>query len=144
MNQAGPDQVESGGGAERHPAITAAALLFFAYALWVVHFVLIAAYVALNGGLPPGFGSAPLGPIYDTYGLATALAAYGLFAAVLILGMLAGLWLWRGLRKGAILGLITLAPGPVFWYGFGLPWPPFMALIQVGLLAVGWRSLRQG
>ncbi len=127
----------------RHPAITAAAILFFLDAGWVVSFLLISTFVMLNGDLPTGMRYlAPHGRIYDAFGLHVALAAFGLFAAISTLGVLAGLWLWRGRRRGAILGAITLVVGPVFWYGFGLPIPPLIAVLQVGLLAAGWRSLR--
>lgn len=128
-------------GEVRHPAITAAAILFFLYAGWVVSFLLIGAYVVLNGDLPWAWG-APHGRIYDAFGLDVALAAYGLFAAVSMLSVLAGLWLWRARRKGAVLGAITLAVGPVFWYGFGLPIPPYIAVLQLVLIGVGWKSLR--
>jgi hypothetical protein len=127
----------------RHPAITAAALLFFLDAGWVVSFFLITAYVVLNGDLPTGWRYlAPHGRIYDAFGLDAALGAYALFALVSMLGILAGLWLWRSRRRGAVLGAITLAVGPPFWYGFGLPIPPYIAVLQLGLLAAGWRSLR--
>jgi hypothetical protein len=128
---------------ERHPAITAAAILFFLNAGWVVAFLLIGGYVVLNGDLPRGWENlAPHGRIYDAFGADAALAAYGVFACVSMIGVLAGLWLWRGRRAGAGLGAITLAVGPVFWYGFGLPIPPFIGLLQVGLLVAGWKTLR--
>lgn len=125
----------------RHPAITVAAILFFLGGGWVVAFVLIGSYVVLNGDLPMAWG-APHGRIYDAFGLDVALAAYGVNACVSMLGILAGLWLWRGRRTGAVLGAITIAVGPVFWYGFGLPIPPYIAVLQLVLLGVGWKSLR--
>jgi len=127
---------------ERHPAITAAATLFFlTAAVWVVHFFLTAGYFLLTGAVL-GQNSAPHGKIEDAFGVATALMAYGLYAAVLVLGVLAGVWLWRSRRRGAVLGALTLVAGPPFWDGFGLPYPPIIAFIQLGLMAVGWRSLR--
>ena len=125
----------------RHPAITAAAILYFLNGGWVVAFLFIGALVVLNGGLPTGFSGAPHGRIYDAFGLGVAMAAYGLMAAVGMVSILAGLWLWRARRAGAVLGAITLAVGPVFWYGFGLPIPPYLAVLQLVLLGVGWRSL---
>jgi len=127
---------------ERHPAITAAAVIFFLYGGWAVSFLLLAVHVLQNGDLPPGWSNlAPHGRIYDAFGLDVALAAYGLYAVITILGILAGRWLWRSRRRGAVLGAITVALGPPFWYGFGLPIPPFLAVLQLGLLAAGWKSL---
>ena len=142
MDQGGSDRRATSGHA-RHPAITAAAVLFLLDAGWVVSFFWITAYVVLNGELPTRMRYlAPHGRIYDAFGLDVALGAYGLYGLVSMLGILAGLWLWRSRRRGAVLGAIALAAGPPFWYGFGLPIPPYIAVLQLGLLAAGWRSLR--
>lgn len=143
MRREEPNGPHPRSGEERHPAITAAAILFFLNAGWLVAFLLIGGYVVLNDDLPPGWENlAPHGRIYDAFGLDVALAAYGIYAAVSMLGVLAGLWLWRGRRTGAVLGAITLAVGPIFWYGFGLPIPPYIAATQLVLMGVGWKSLR--
>ena len=136
---AGPDRPQPRGSEGRHPAITAAALLFFLDAGWVVSFFPIAAYVLLNGDLPSGMRYlAPHGRIYDAFGLDAALVAYGLFALVSMLSILAGLWLWRARRRGAVL---TVVVGPPFWYGVGLPIPPFIAVLRLALIAAGRRTL---
>jgi hypothetical protein len=124
----------------RHPAITAAAILFFLNAGWVVSFLFFGASVVLTGDLPSALAQ---GRIYDAFGPDVTLVAHGLLAAVSLLSILAGLWLWRARRIGAVLGAITLAVGPVFWYGFGLPIPPYIAVLQLVLLGVAWKSLHR-
>jgi hypothetical protein len=141
MVQEGPGGQQPQAGEERHPAITAAAILFFLNVLGLPFVLFITAYAVLNGDLPWEWG-APHGRIYDAFGLEMALGAFLLWAGVLMLGVLAGLWLWRGRRSGAVLGAITIAVGPVFWYGFGLPLGPYLGLLQAGLLGAGWKSLR--
>ncbi len=137
----GPSGQQPRSGEVRHPAITAAAVLFFFFgAGWVLSFFWLTASFVLNGSLPSR-DLAPHGRIHDAFGLNVALAAYGLFAIVSMFGILAGLWLWGSRRRGAVLGVLTLVVSPVFWYGFGLPIPPFVAVLQLGLLAAGWKSL---
>ncbi len=128
----------------RHPAITAASLLFIVLgAGWLVGLAYAVVYAAINSDLPIMFGiPAGSGRIYDAFGLDAVIVALALLAAVQVLGILAGVWLWRSRRRGAVLGTITIAVGPVFWYGFGLPFPPWIAVLQLGLMAAGWRSLR--
>jgi hypothetical protein len=65
-----------------------------------------------------------------------------LFSAINLLQILPGYWLWNSRRKGGVLGLIFLALSSVFWWGFGLPIPPVVAILHIGLLVVGWKSLR--
>jgi len=143
----GPDSssgrdAQSGGA--RHPAITAASLLFVVLgAGWLIGLLYVVPYMAINRELPNMFGiPAGSGRIYDAFGLDAAILALALNAAVQALSILAGVWLWKSRRRGAVLGAITVAVGPVFWYGFGLLFPPWIAVLQLGLMATGWRSLR--
>jgi len=132
--------VRSGG----HPAITAASLLLVILgAGWFVGLAYVLPYIVVNRDLPILVGiPAGSGRIYDAFGLDAVIAALTLNAVVQVLAVLAGVWLWRSRRKGAVLGTITIAAGPIFWYGFGLPFPPWIAVLQLGLMAAGWRSLR--
>ena len=63
------------------------------------------------------------------------------FVAVCTLNVLAGVWLWQGRRRGAVLGLaltpVTLALGA----GFELPFLLGPAPIRAGLVVVGRHSL---
>jgi len=137
------DDQDARSGGTRHPAITAASLLFVVLgASWLLTYGYVLLYVASNRDLPIIFGFRPgAGRIYDVFGRDGAIVGLGLFAAVWALSILAGFWLWKSRRKGAILGAITIALGPIFWYGFGLPIPPLIAALQLGLIAAGWRSL---
>ena len=60
----------------------------------MVSFFLKSADVVLHGELTGSPYLAPHGRIYDAFGLGVAMAGYGLFAAVSMLSILAGLWLW--------------------------------------------------
>ena len=46
------------------------------------------------------------------------------FLLVCILEAVAGFLLWRGSMAGAVLALVLLPLGGVFWWGFALPIPP--------------------
>ena len=59
-----------------------------------------------------------------------------------LLEVLAGVWLWRGLKQGALLGVVLSAVNAVFWVGFALPIPLIGGPLRILLLMLGWRSLR--
>ncbi len=75
----------------------------------------------------------PLGP--------PMIGALLLFTVFNLLGFLPGYWLRKSRRRGGVLGIIFLAVSSVFWWGFGLPIPPLVGLLHIGLLAAGWKSL---
>jgi hypothetical protein len=58
-----------------------------------------------------------------------------------VLEAVAGTLLWSGQRNGAILALVLLLPGAVFWVGFDLPYPPIIALVRTVLIVLSWSSL---
>jgi hypothetical protein len=94
----------------RHPAITAASLLFVILgAGWLVGSAYVVPYIAINRDLANMFGiPAGSGRIFDAFGLDMVIVALALLAVVQALGILAGVWLWRSRRRGAVLGTITM------------------------------------
>ena len=101
------------------------------------------AWIAVNDQLPmlggvKAMGGGPfeqLGP--------RAMAVLGLpFVVTSVLELVAARWLWRGERRGRVLGLALLAPTEIFAVGYDLPiWHVLVALrsaaIVPGLLRKG-------
>jgi hypothetical protein len=56
----------------------------------------------------------------------------------------AGAWLWRGERRGAVLGLAVTPPVLVLASGYLLPLMLIPAPIRAVILVSSWRSLRSG
>jgi hypothetical protein len=103
----------------------------------------IAAYLLMYRELPEVFG------LFRAYGggffeslspetFAVLLCAYFLLSAA---EAYCGKLLWNGARAGAVLALALLPPEIVFWLGFALPIPLFLALIRLVLLVLARRSL---
>lgn len=86
----------------------------------------------------PAYGRGP----FEHYGLPTTVPLLAGFLAVCLLEGLAGGLLWRGKRRGAILALLLLPPGVVYWWGFALPFGPIFALARTFLIVQRWASLR--
>jgi hypothetical protein len=59
-----------------------------------------------------------------------------------ILDAIAGFLLWCGSRSGAVLALVLLPVGRVFWWGFALPIPPIFALVRTMLILLSWQALQ--
>jgi hypothetical protein len=59
-----------------------------------------------------------------------------------MLEAIAGFLLWRGSMSGAVLALVLLPVGGVFWWGFALPIPPIVALVRTVLILLSWQALR--
>jgi len=85
----------------------------------------------------PAYG----GGAFERHGLPTTTPLLLAFLLVCILHAVAGYLLWGGHKSGAILSLALLVPGALFWWGFDLPYPPIVAVIQTVLLLIGWSSL---
>ena len=62
--------------------------------------------------------------------------------AVCALDVVAGLWLWKGRRRGANLGLATTLPAIALGSGFDLPFLLAGVPIRVALVLAGRRTLR--
>lgn len=101
--------------------------------------------LAAGRGIPyvlgyPAYG----GGAFERHGIATTIPLLVGFLAVCLLEAVAAGYLWGGHRIGAYLALGLMLPGAVYWWGFDLPYPPVMAVVQIVLLAVGWSGLVGG
>jgi hypothetical protein len=86
----------------------------------------------------PAYGHGP----FERAGLPTTVPLLAAFLAVCLLEAVAGGLLWGGYRAGAILALVLLPVGAVFWWGFALPIPPLFAVAWTVLILLGWPALR--
>lgn len=86
----------------------------------------------------PAYGRGP----FERVGIPTTVPLLAGFLLVCILEAVAGFLLWGGYRSGAILALVLLPAGAIFWWGFTLPIPPIFALIWTILILLGWQGLQ--
>jgi hypothetical protein len=85
----------------------------------------------------PAYGRGP----FERVGVQTTIPLLSAFVAVCALECVAGWMLWRGAEAGAILSLVALPLGAVFWWGFALPIPPILAVVWTPLILLNWRHL---
>jgi hypothetical protein len=85
----------------------------------------------------PAYGEGP----FEAHGIQTSALLLAGFLIVCILEVAAGVLLWSGNRSGAILALVLLVPGAIYWWGFALPVPPVLAMARTILIVVGWDAL---
>lgn len=85
----------------------------------------------------PAYGQGP----FERIGLNSTVPLLAGFLLVCILEAIAGILLWQGLMSGAILALVLLIPGGIYWWGFALPIPPILAIIWTILILLGWTAL---
>jgi hypothetical protein len=86
----------------------------------------------------PAYGRGP----FERIGIPTTVPLLVAFLLVCILEAVAGYLLWGGYRSGAILALVLVPVGGLFWWGFALPIPPLLALVWTVLILVNWGALR--
>ena len=86
----------------------------------------------------PAYGRGP----FERVGIHTTVPLLAAFLLVCILEAVAGVLLWGGYKSGAILALVLLPMGGLFWWGFALPIPPVFALIWTILILLNWQALR--
>lgn len=86
----------------------------------------------------PAYGKGP----FENVGIPTTVPLLGAFLLVCVLEGIAGWMLWNGLKAGAILALVMLPVGAIFWWGFALPIPPIIAVIRTILILLSWPTLR--
>jgi hypothetical protein len=101
------------------------------------------ASLARGGGIPlvfgfPTYGEGP----FEDHGISTTIPLLIGFLAVCLLQVVAGVLVWRGRRTGAVLALVLLPVGAVFWWGFALPFGPVFGVVAVVLVVAGWTALR--
>ena len=85
----------------------------------------------------PAYGRGP----FERFGIPTSVPLLAAFLLVCILEAVAGVLLWGGHRSGAVLALVLLPVGGIFWWGFALPIPPIFALVWTILIFVNWQAL---
>jgi hypothetical protein len=86
----------------------------------------------------PAYGRGP----FERVGIPTTIPLLAAFLLVCIVEAVAGFLLWGGYKSGAVLALVLLPAGGVFWWGFALPIPPIFALVWTILILLGWQTLR--
>lgn len=86
----------------------------------------------------PAYGDGP----FERVGIQTTVPLLVGFLLVCVMEGVAGWLVWGGHSSGAILALILLPAGAVYWWGFALPVPPLFALARTFLLVLGWNSLQ--
>jgi hypothetical protein len=97
----------------------------------------------LGGDIPivmgfPAYGKGP----FERNGIPTTIPLLAGFFLVCILQVAAGFLLWGSYRSGAVLALVLIPVGAVFWWGFALPIPPVFALFWTILILLNWQVLR--
>lgn len=85
----------------------------------------------------PAYGKGP----FERAGIPTTVPLLAAFLLLCILEGLAGWFLWGRHKEGAILALLLVPAGAIFWWGFALPIPPLVALIRTILIVLSWQSL---
>src|SRR5215213_7326661 len=86
----------------------------------------------------PAYGRGP----FERVGIPTTVPLLAVFLMVCLLEAVAGFLLWRGSMSGAVLALVLLPVGGLFWWGFALPIPPIFALVWTVLILLSWEALR--
>jgi hypothetical protein len=86
----------------------------------------------------PAYGRGP----FERVGIATTVPLLVAFLLVCILEAVAGVLLWGGHESGAVLALVLLPAGGIFWWGFALPIPPIFALVWTFLILLNWQAFR--
>ena len=125
------------------PIRVAAGLLWFTAFGFGVFCVPAIRSLLAGRGIPyvmgfPAYGAGP----FERHGVPTTALLVTGFLAICILEGVAGWWLWRGYKSGAILAIALLPAGAVYWWGFALPIPPLFAITRTVLLALNWQGLR--
>lgn len=86
----------------------------------------------------PAYGRGP----FERAGIPTTVPLLAAFLLVCILEAVAGTLLWGGHKSGAVLAIVLLPVGGIFWWGFALPIPPIFAFVWTLLILLNWQTLR--
>jgi len=86
----------------------------------------------------PAYGNGP----FERIGIRTSVPLLVGFLLICILEIVAGLFVWRGSKAGAILALAQLPMAAIYWWGFALPFGPIFGFLSTILIIIGWGSLR--
>ena len=127
------------------PAIRVAALSFAADVGFGIAMPIALAHRARTGELPMtpwGFRAFAGGP-FDRLDPGAFAALGWVLVGVSAAEAVAGVWLWRGERRGGLLGLALTPPMAALAGGYLLPLLLLQIPVRVALVAVGWRGLRR-
>lgn len=113
------------------------ALGFGVFCFSAIRNLLVGREIPLVMGLP-AYGRGP----FERVGIPTTVPLLVAFLLVCIIEVVAGILLWGGHKSGAVLALVLLPVGGVFWWGFALPIPPILALVWTMLILMNWQVLR--
>lgn len=99
--------------------------------------------LAAGNGVPllfgfPSYGGGP----FERHGIPSTVPLLAGFLVVCVLELVAAGFLWFGRAPGALLALILLVPGALYWWGFALPIPPVLAVARTTLILWRWDLLR--
>lgn len=86
----------------------------------------------------PAYGRGP----FERIGIPTTVPLLAVFLLVCILEAVAAALLWGGHKSGAVLSLLLLPAGALFWWGFALPIPPLFAVAWTILILLNWGAFR--
>ena len=121
---------------------SAAVLLFINGVGFGLPCVLAISHVLAGRDIPfimgfPAYGRGP----FERIGISTTVPLLAAFLLVCLLEVAAGALVWNAEKSGAILALVLLPLGAVFWWGFALPIPPIFALVRTVLIVLYWQHL---
>jgi hypothetical protein len=86
----------------------------------------------------PAYGGGP----FERVGIPTTVALLSAFLLICVLEIAAGGLVWAGSRSGAVLALVLVPVGAIFWWGFALPIPPILAVIRTVLITMSWGAFK--
>jgi hypothetical protein len=120
-----------------------AAVLFVGDAAFGITMPFALAHLARTGELPmTPFGFRAFSGPFERLGPAPFTALGWALVGVCALEALAGTWLWRGQRRGAVLGLATTPAALALGSGFALPFLLIPAPIRAALVVARLQRLR--
>jgi hypothetical protein len=120
-----------------------AALLFIGDAAFGITMPFALAHLARTGELPmTPFGFRAFSGPFQRLGQGPFTGLGLALAGVCTLEVIAGAWLWRGQRRGALLGLATTPAALALGTGFALPFLLIPAPIRAGLVVAERLRLR--
>jgi hypothetical protein len=124
-------------------ALRIAALCFVADAGFGIAMPFTLAHLAHTGELPmTPFGFRSFSGPFEQLDRAVFMSLGWALLAVCAVDVLAGVWIWRGKRRGARLGMATSPFALALGVGFALPVLLLLVPIRTGLVLTGWRGLR--
>ena len=85
----------------------------------------------------PAYGNGP----FERIGIRSTASLVAAFLVVCVLEGVSAWMLWGGSRSGAILAMVLIPIGAVFWWGFALPYAWILEAAIGVLILLGWSTL---